>query len=166
VPIEPIQLALDQNFPEPILQLVAPFMPEVQLVPLRAIDARLPDMDDRPLVLALAQLGWAGLVTNNYRMLQTPSEVAAIMRAKIGIFAVEGTGDDPVRATGAVLLDLPGVLKDFQPGRGGVFWMRPRRPRRVEARQVFDDAAARQGLEPTELYQQVRVTDDEMNPLD
>ena len=44
---DPLRLALDQNFPLSVLKM-APALP-----------------DDRSLVIALYQLGWVGLVTNN-----------------------------------------------------------------------------------------------------
>lgn len=66
------ELALDQNFPEPILRCLDEYVADVRLVPLRSIDSRLSTLDDRELVIALHQLGWKGLVTNNYRMLKNP----------------------------------------------------------------------------------------------
>lgn len=84
---------------------------DVELVPLKNIDPRLSTLDDRDLIVALHQLGWRGLVTNNYKMLKNPKELAAIIRTRLTVFAIEGVGDDPIRATGAVLLDLPGALK-------------------------------------------------------
>ena len=50
-------------------------------------------------MIALHQLGYRGLVTNNYRMLQNPIELAAILKTKLRVFALQGVGDDPVRAT-------------------------------------------------------------------
>ena len=79
------------------------------------IDRRLGELDDRGLIIALYQLGWAGLVTNNYKMLYVPAEIAAIVKTKLLVFAVEGVGHDPLRATGALLLDLPGALKRHRP---------------------------------------------------
>ena len=37
-----MRLPLDQNFPEPILGRMEPWMGDIQLVPLRMIDRRLP----------------------------------------------------------------------------------------------------------------------------
>lgn len=157
------RLALDQNFPEPILRVFDQYLPEVDLVPLRQIDRRLPTLHDRQLVLALHQLGWAGLVTNNYKMLKDPSELAAILKTKLAIFAVEGVGDDPVRAAGAVLLDLPGCIKDFVPGRGAIFWLRPRRPQAHAPWDLFSEAAGRRRREVDELYDEVAVSDTELS---
>ncbi len=63
------------------------------------------------IVVALHQLGVPGLVTSNYKMLKNPKELAAIVATKLTVFAIEGVGDDPIRATGALLLDRPGALK-------------------------------------------------------
>ena len=52
------------------------------------------------------QLGWAGQVTNNYKMLYVPAEIAAIVKTKLLVFAVEGVGHDPLPATGTLPLDF------------------------------------------------------------
>jgi hypothetical protein len=123
-----VELAPDRNFPEPILRCLDEFIVDVRLVPLREIDRRLPRLDDRPLLIALHRLGLQGLVTNNYRILKNPKELAAILKTRVTVFAIEGAGDDPIRATGALLRDLPGALRKMDPNRAQVFWMRPRNP--------------------------------------
>lgn len=44
-----MRLPLDQNFPEPILGQLEPWMGDIELLPLRTIDARLTQLDDRSL---------------------------------------------------------------------------------------------------------------------
>lgn len=78
---EGLVLPLDVNFPEPILKALADYMPDLELRPLREIDPALTRLDDRDLALALRQEGYDWLITNNYRMLQNPAELAAIMQA-------------------------------------------------------------------------------------
>lgn len=97
---DPVRLAMDHNFPEPLLQELSPWIPEVEFHWLRDIHPELAHLDDRKMIIALHQLGWVGLVTNNYKMLSIPTELAAILKTKIGFFCIEGTGDDPVRAAG------------------------------------------------------------------
>ena len=70
-PRRPQRLALDQNFPTPILAGLAEFIVDIELIPLRKIDPRLSVLDDRALVIALHQLGFQGLVTNNTRCSRT-----------------------------------------------------------------------------------------------
>lgn len=157
----PEELPLDQNFPEPILRCLEEFILDVKLVPLRQIDKRLSTLDDRELLIALRQLGYSGLVTNNYKMLKNPSELAAILKTRLTVFAIEGVGDDPLRATGALLLDLPSALRRRTSGKAEVFWMRPRNPVPREPWAIFKDVAARLDRAPADLYEEVKVTDEE-----
>lgn len=156
-----VRLALDVNFPEPILASLGTFMLDLELVPLRHIDRRLTELDDRPLVLALRQEGFDWLVTNNYKMLRNPSELAAILKTHINVFAIEGTGDDPLRATGALLLDLPAALRRAR-RPGEVFWSRPRNPAPRLPWDLFTEAAQRRHQRPADLYDEVEVSDEEM----
>lgn len=71
---------------------------------------------------------WPVLVTNNYKMLQNPSHIAGLLKTRITLFVIEGLGHDPIRATGALLLDLPGTLRRRSTDRPEVFWSRPRNP--------------------------------------
>lgn len=157
-----IRLALDQNFPTPILERIAPFLQDIEFVPLRSIDDRMPTLDDRQLIIALHQAKWAGLVTNNYRMLENPSELAAIVATKLSVFAVEGVGDDPIRATGAILLDLPAALKKLDSRKGQVFWMSPRQPPPRDPRDLFLKLAERRKMTYDELMANVAVTKAEL----
>jgi hypothetical protein len=158
----PVRLALDQNFPTPILAALAEFIVDIELVPLRKIDPRLSSLDDRKLVVALHQLGFPGLVTNNYKMLKNPKELAAIIATKLTVFAIEGVGDDPIRATGAVLLDLPGALKRMDSRKAQVFWMRPRTPTPEDPMGLFERAAERQHRDADSLLAELAVAEDEL----
>lgn len=154
-------LPLDVNFPEPILRALSDYMPDIELRPLRLIDPLLTRLDDRDLALALRQEGYDWLVTNNYKMLRNPSELAAIMRARLHIFAIEGTGHDPLRATGALLLDLPGALARAIPDRCQIFWSRPRNPLPQDPWDLFTQAAERRNTSASDLYDEVQVSEDE-----
>jgi hypothetical protein len=159
-----LRMALDVNFPEPILACLDEFLVDVELIPLRKIDHRLPELDDRPLMLALRQEGYDWLVTNNYRMLRNPKELAAIIAAQVNVFAVQGTGHDPIRATGAVLLDLAGAIKRAKlvKRKGVVFWSHPRNPEARDPDDLFTDAARRAHRRRADLYDEVAVTAEEM----
>lgn len=63
--------ALDQNFPEPIVNALNEFIPEVDLVQLREIDAALTsEIEDWEVLLALHhhERPWDGLITNDHRI--------------------------------------------------------------------------------------------------
>jgi len=158
---EGLVLPLDVNFPEPILEGMAEWMPEVELRPLRLIDGRLTELDDRDLALALRQEGYDWLITNNYKMLRNPHELAAIMHAHLHVFAIEATGHDPVRATGALLLDLLPAIARATAGKSEIFFSRPRSPDPNDPWEHFTKAAVNRHEEPADLYARVRVTDEE-----
>ena len=96
-----LRLALDQNFPTPLLGAVSPYLPgDMELKSVFEIDPRLPDLSDRAPFIALRQLCWDGMVTNNHKMLDVPSEIAAIIATKAIVVAVQGLGHDPLRGVG------------------------------------------------------------------
>ena len=157
-----MRLPLDQNFPEPILAALEGWMGDIQLVPLRTIHPQLAELDDRRLLIALKQLGFEGLVTLNYKMLRNPSELAAVLKTEMTIFAVEGVGHDPIRATGALLLDLRPAVNAMKAGRAGVFWLRPRAPQPQDPWDLFKKAARNRNEDAQKLYDTLKVSDDEM----
>jgi hypothetical protein len=158
---ERLKVPLDVNFPEPILVSLQEFIVDIELIPLREIDPSLTELDDRYLFLALRQEGFSWLATNNYRMLRNPHELAAIMKAHMTVFAIEATGDDPLRATGALLLDLPGAVRRAVQGRSQVFWSRPRNPTPMDPWDLFRQAANHRHQSTPQLYDEVKVTDEE-----
>ena len=160
-----MRLPLDQNFPAPILGQLKPWMGDIQLLPLRTIDEELTQLDDRDLLIALKQLEFEGLVTLNYKMLRNPKELAAVLKTKLNIFAVEGVGHDPIRATGPLLLDLQPAVNAIESGRTGVFWLRPRSPQPQDPWELFERAAKNHGEDAAELYEQVKVSDADLETL-
>ncbi|MGI9092806.1 MAG: hypothetical protein ACR2FF_05065 [Mycobacteriales bacterium] len=100
--------ALDQNFPQPLVQAVAPFIPEVELVPIRNIDVRLSDMDDWEILLALHHHAqdWDGLVTTDSSMLNQARELAVVHQLNATLVIAHDAGHDPIKATGLLLAHL------------------------------------------------------------
>lgn len=161
-PAPTLRLALDQNFPTPLISAVNDYLPvEIEMKSLRRIDPRLSELDDRTLFLALHHLGWHGLITNNYKMLDVPAELAAIVRTQAVVIAVEGLGHDPLRAVGALLLELPGLSTRVVPRRSNVFRLAYRRRTAEDARMHFQRVAERRGRVADDLWQEMLVSDDE-----
>lgn len=158
-----LRLALDQNFPTPLINAIRGYLPpEMELRSLHEIDRRLSDLDDRALFIALHQLGWHGLITNNYKMLDVPTEIAAIIKTRMIVVAIEGLGHDPLRAVGALLLELPGLADRLRSRRSNVFRLAYRRRASEDAWVYLQRAAERLGERPDELWRRVAVTDAEL----
>ena len=76
---------------------------------------------------------------------------------------MEGVGHDPIRATGALLLDLQPAVNAIESGRTGVFWLRPRSPQPQDPWELFESAAKNHGEDASELYEQVKVSDSDLD---
>lgn len=158
-----MRVPIDQNFPEPILNALAPFIKEVDFVPLRNIALHLPYADDRELLIELHNRKFNWLVTLNYKMLLNPAELAAVIATKLNVFAIEGLGHDPIRATGALLLHLtPAIEEITKSGLNGVFWIRHRQPQVHDPWDLFKKAAEHHNINPNALYSEVKVSDNKL----
>ena len=76
----PRLFALDQNFPQPIVEALREYMTEAELVAVGDIDARLAaDVDDWEILLALHhhERDWDGLITTDSGMLTLPRELSS-----------------------------------------------------------------------------------------
>ena len=101
------------------------------------------------------------MVTNNYKMLDVPAELAAIVRTQAVVVAVEGLGHDPLRAVGALLLELPGLPSRVRPRRSNVFRLAYRRRPPEDGRKYFEQVAERQGRDKRQLWEEVLVSNEE-----
>jgi len=119
------------------------------------------ELDDDELVVSLASRGWDCLVTCDFRMLRNPRVLAAVMQSKFRVVAIESAGDDPLIATGALLLELPGVIKRLRTGVAQVFRLRPRDPRAEDPWKLQTDLARRRGQSAKDLFETVRLADGE-----
>jgi len=95
-------------------------------------------------------------------MLDVPEEVAAIVKTKAVVVAVEALGHDPIRAVGALLLELPGLARRVRPNVSNVFRLNYARRRPEDAWVYLTAAAVRLQRTSKELWDEVKVTDEEM----
>jgi hypothetical protein len=161
--VQRLRLALDQNFPQPLLESLHLWLPrDVDLTHLTQIDPRLSDLSDRDLFIALSQLGWDGLVTNNWRMLNIEHEIAAIVATKATVVAMKGMGDDPIRPAGALLLALPGIAKRTRPGHSNVFLLSYAHRHAEGGWDHLKKVAERRGVTADDLWNEHRPSVEEL----
>lgn len=159
-----LKLALDQNFPVTLLRAIDTWLPgDIEIRSIRDIDPRLSNFSDRDLVLCLSELGWDGLISNNYKIVNNPDEIAAFVGTKmIGIFTKQ-MGQDPIRAAGTLLLELPGLADRLQPGRSNIFMLKfdHRAPR--PAWEYLAEIGTRHGVETSKLWSEYKPLQGEGN---
>jgi len=119
-------------------------------------------VSDRELFIALNQLHWDGLVTNNWRMLNIEHEIAAIVKTKATVVATKGMGDDPIRPAGALLLELPEISTRIKPGRSNVFLLNYQHRVAEDGWTYLTQIAARRSMSPQQLWEAHRPSREEM----
>lgn len=109
----PRLFALDHNFPDPIVAVLADFQEDAKLVRIDQIDSRMPDLEDWELLLALSLHAqhWDGLITTDSSMLNQGPELAVLIQTKLTLVVAMGSGHDPVKACGLLFAYLGGICK-------------------------------------------------------
>lgn len=135
-------IALDHNFPEPILRAIAEHMPEFAFYWVKDLPpGDLNDLEDHDLIYELHRRGFPVMVTNNYKMLDDRRVLVAIAQTRLTVVALRGAGDDPIFATGVVLRDLRDILK-ANTRHGMYVLVRPSRVRLERAQARLTDLGA------------------------
>lgn len=157
--------ALDQNFPQPIVNALGRFQPHAELVPVASVDPRMSRLDDWELLLALHhhERPWTGLITTDSSMLAQPRELATLLKTRLTLVVAMEAGHDPVRASGLVFAYLPNVVKRTDARRAQVFTLRAaNKPAEDPWDNFLSPLAERQGREAAEVYAEAVPTDDEL----
>lgn len=164
-----LRLALDQNFPTPIIRALQASIVEVELRAVFEIDPRLSRLDDWELLLALYHHpgGYAGMITTDARMLSQAKEVAVLQQTGLSLIVADGAGHDPVRATGLVLTHLPRLAVQIEPGKARVWSLSAHTPPAKTPRDLLGQIAARSKISQSELYAGMKLDDVALgrNPL-
>jgi hypothetical protein len=161
--------ALDQNFPQPIVDALADYIVEAELVPIAQIDQRLPTLDDWEVLLALHhhERPWDGLITTDANMLALPRELAVLMQTRLTLVVAKEAGHDPIKATGLLLAYLPGICERTDPGKPQLWTLRAVGRNADNPWEKFEAVARRRGTTASRLYatNKLNVEGLENNPL-
>ena len=155
-----LRLALDENFPTPLVAALREYIREVDLVPVREIDTRLTGLDDWQLLLALhlRRPAWAGMVTADAQMLSLPREVCVLKQTGLALVVAESAGRDPLIATGVLLAALPRVAERLRERPGGIFRLRPPQAARETADDLLGSIAKHRNTNARALYRAHKLT--------
>lgn len=148
-----MRLALDQNFPLPLVHAFQQFVPPgLTLEHLTKIDPALSRMADSELIRELSRRNYDGLVTTDYHMLDDPPTVAAMVDTKLTVLVIEAAGHDPLKATAALLQELPGLEHRLLPNQANVIRHRPRATTPRPAWEYLKKIADKQGADVDDLW--------------
>lgn len=110
----PRLFALDQNFPQPLIDAAAPYFQEVELEPVWRIDRRLSNLDDWELLLVLHhhERPFDGLITTDDSMLNQARELEVVRQTNLTLVITRAAGHDPIKATGLLFAHLDYVIAE------------------------------------------------------
>jgi hypothetical protein len=158
-----LHFALDQNFPMKLIGAMQPFLPpNVSLTHVHKLDPAYPTLSDRQLILALSRTGMDGLISMNYRMLDQAEEVAAMVQTRLTMVFVMRSGHDPLRASGTLFLELPGIRNRIRPRASNIFRLHYEQRTPQEAWHFLQVLARRHDVAPDDLWRQHKPSTDEI----
>ncbi|MEO6196403.1 MAG: hypothetical protein ABIS20_25570 [Thermoanaerobaculia bacterium] len=163
------RFALDENFPDTILDSLKTGVREAELVPIRKIDPRLRQMEDWKLFLSLYHLGgWDGMVSADANMLKLPRELAVIHQTQLTLVVVEKAGFDPIRAAGLLLVHLPTICRKTVPTVGQIWRLSAQNKNHEDPWSELKKIAEHQHTNVNHLFQAARLSPQELqrNPLE
>jgi len=152
--------ALDQGFPQNILDALRTSIREAELVWIGDIDPDLSTLNDWQILARLYRDSrrWDGLVTTDDSMLRLPKEMAVLHQTQLTLVISESAGHDPILATGLLLTHLPHICKETTPDRAQVWRLRANR-KPAERPWVYLQAWAKQNKESVRaVYKRERLS--------
>ena len=158
----PRLFALDHNFPTPIVEVLADFQSDAELVRIDAIDPRLADIEDWQLLLSLHHhhRPWDGLITTDHSMLRQPLELVTLIQTKLTLVVAVDAGHNPVKASGLLFAHLQNISKRTDPNTPQV-WRLATASRPAEATwEILRSHAEHRHTTANALWEEFRLPDE------
>ncbi len=133
----------------------------MELMYFEDLDPRLNHAYDWQVVVAVAALGIDGIITNDDNFPQEPRVLPALKATGLSLIVVESLGHHSVRATGALLLDLPGIAKRIRSSGPAMFRLRHKVPEPTPIADALAKRALRLGKTVPELLREEGIRPDE-----
>lgn len=156
--------ALDHNFPKPIVDALAQFQPDAELVRISEIDPRMADLDDWRVLLALHhhERHFDGLITQDSSMLNLPKELSVLIQTRLTLVVAMESGDSPVKATGLLFAYLPGICQRTDPSEPQVWRLRAANRDADPAWEHLWRLADKRDQNPQAVFGESRLSDAEL----
>jgi hypothetical protein len=166
----PRLFALDHNFPQPIVSVLAEFQADAVLVRIDAIDERMPDLDDWELLLALHHHRdpWDGLITTDSSMLAQGPELAALIQTRLTLVVAVEAGHNPVKACGLLFAYLAGISQRTRPEKAQVWRLNALNRPADEPWEFIKRYAEHNNREPDDVWAEFKLSPEVLaqDPLD
>jgi hypothetical protein len=160
----PRLFALDHNFPQPIVDVLAEFQEDAELVRIDQVHPDMPNLDDWEVLLALQHHArdWDGLITTDSSILNQPLELSVLIQTKLTLVVALEAGHNPVKATGLLFAYLQSICQRTEPGQPQVWKPTAANRRHVEPWDELARVAKHQHRGTSELFEEHRLSDAEL----
>lgn len=153
-----MRLVLDQNFPLPLVQALRDYMPpSIQLTHIASVDVGLSTLSDADLIREIQQRGYDGVITTDYHMLDDVETVTTMVETKSIVVAIKAAGHDPLKASGALFLELPGLADRLRAGDSNIILIKPKQTHPRPAWEYLKEIAERQGTTAHDLWERAKA---------
>jgi hypothetical protein len=155
--------ALDQNFPQPIVDSLREWLQaDAELVPIADIHSQMASLDDWEVLLALHtdERPWDGLITTDMRMLNLPRELSVLCQTKLTLVVAFAAGHDPIKATGLVFAHISNICTRTQPGEAQVWRLATTSRPADDPWDYLGRAARRRGETAQQAFRRERLSDE------
>ena len=156
----PRLFALDHNFPQPIVDELAEFQEDAELVRIDQVHPRMPDLDDWEDLLELVhdESDWDGLITTDSSILNQPLELSVLIQTKLTLVVALEAGHNPVKATGLLFAYLQSICQRSDPARPQVWKPTAANRPHVEPWDELARVASHQHRETKQLFDEHRLS--------
>jgi hypothetical protein len=142
---------------------------DAELVPLRAVDERMSELDDWELLLALRHHSrpWDGLITTDSSILFQALELSVLIQTRLTLVVTLEAGHNPVRAAGLLFTHLAGISRRTRPDEAQLWRLQARTQAHVPPWEQLKTVAEHQNAEAATLFATHRLDDQQLatNPL-
>lgn len=165
----PRLFALDHNFPDPIVTALQPYQTHAELVRIDAIDARMAELDDWQIFLALRNhpRPWDGLITTDSSMLMQGKELVTLAHARLTLVVAIDAGNNPVKAAGLLFAHLENICTRTKPNVAQVWKLQARATSHTDVGDLVRAVAKKRHRQTGDLWHEHRLTPAQLavNPL-
>jgi hypothetical protein len=158
----PALFALDQNFPQPIVEGLRDWLEaDAELAPIADIHREMATLDDWQVLLALHtdRRSWDGLITTDKGMLNLPRELTVLCQTKLTLVVAVAAGHDPIKATGLVLAHISNISQRTRTDRAQVWQLRTVARDAEDPWTHLDRAARRRGETARQVFARERLSE-------
>lgn len=103
--------AIDHNFPVPIVETLAKYQSDAEVVSISEIDPRMSELEDWEILLTLHlhERAFDGLITQDDSMLSLEREVSVLVQTKLTLIVPLKSGSNPIKSTGLLFAYLSAI---------------------------------------------------------